>query len=116
MSKSGNKPPGSAHLNFTMAGITSLGGILGFVKGKSVPSLVAGVGCGALFAFSGSKITDGDHKFGHALATGTGIALAAGMGPRGLKTRKFMPLAIATLGLLSAAYNGKKTAEWWDSD
>ena len=117
-----------------MAVAVALGGGMGYVKAKSVPSLAAGVGCGALFAAAGMMITQGEDKQGHAIATGTGLLLALGMGPRGIRTGKIMPLGIATLGLFSAAYNAKKTHEvrtlvwaffpdtsifshqWWESD
>lgn len=35
-----------------MAGLLAVGGVAGFAKAKSVPSLVAGLAVGSLFAFS----------------------------------------------------------------
>jgi len=43
---------GSAHVNYTMAGLLAVGGVAGFAKAKSVPSLVAGLAVGSLFALS----------------------------------------------------------------
>jgi len=45
---------GSSHINFTVAGLVALGGLMGYAKAKSVPSLVGGLAFGALFAYSGS--------------------------------------------------------------
>lgn len=39
-----------------MAGVTAAGGILGYIRKKSIPSLVAGLGLGSLFAISGYLI------------------------------------------------------------
>ena len=112
-----SRPTGSAHLSFTMAGLVGLGGVAGFAKARSVPSLVAGLGCATLFAGSGVLINQGSHTKGHALALGTSVALAAGMGPRALKSGKIMPAGlVATLGVLSGLYHAKKTNEWWDSE
>ena len=39
-------PPGSAHLNYTVGTLVAMGGAVGYVQKRSVPSLVAGVGIG----------------------------------------------------------------------
>ncbi len=110
-------PPGSAHLSFTMAGLVGAGGVAGFAKARSVPSLAAGLGCAAVFAASGVLINQGRNTQGHMLALGTSAGLAAAMGPRALKSGKFMPAGmVAALGLVSGLYHAKKTVEWWDSE
>lgn len=35
-------PTGSAHLNFTLAGLVAAGGVFGYVKARSMPSVSAG--------------------------------------------------------------------------
>lgn len=45
---------GSSHINYSVAGLLALGGLMGYAKAKSVPSLVGGLAMGALFAYSGS--------------------------------------------------------------
>ena len=41
------------HMSYTMAALTAAGGAMGYAKGKSTPSLVAGLGFGSLFAYAG---------------------------------------------------------------
>lgn len=50
------RPTGSSHLSYTMAGLTALGGVMGFARTASTPSLVAGVAIGGLFAYGGYLI------------------------------------------------------------
>ena len=49
-------PTGSSHLSFTMAALVSAGGIAGFAKAKSIPSLSAGLFFGGLFVGAGYLI------------------------------------------------------------
>ena len=53
-------PAGSSHIDFSLAVLTAAGGIAAFVRKKSVPSLLGGVGIGAAFAVSGYIINVGD--------------------------------------------------------
>ena len=96
---------GSAHLAFTMGALMAGGGLAGYVKAKSVPSLAGGVGSAALFIAAGMLIHRGDDLQGHQLALGTSALLATGMGFRAVSSGKFMPAGmIAALGAASAAY------------
>ena len=108
------KTPGSAHLNLTMGGLVGLGGIMGYIKAKSVPSLVAGVGVGALFAGSGYLIKEGQNTNGHGLASITSLALIGGMAPRAMKGG--MAAGVVALGVGSLVYNAKKTMDWMGSE
>jgi uncharacterized membrane protein (UPF0136 family) len=115
MKKNAKKTPGSAHLNFTMAGLVGIGGVVGFVKAKSVPSLVAGIGVASLFGASGWLIKEGQNTNGHGLASVTSVALVAGMLPRALQSRP-VPVLVSLLGVGSLIYNAKKTMDWMDSE
>lgn len=46
----------SDDLALQMSGLCFTGGILGFARTRSVPSLVAGIGLGSLYAVSGMRI------------------------------------------------------------
>ncbi len=125
-------------MSFTMAALLVSGGTYAFVRKGSKMSLVAGCGVGALFAGSGEwrkycflyfavlcvsivthictglLIKAGQHKEGHGLALVSSLLLLGGMAPRAVKTGKFMPAGlVATLGAVSAVYQGKKVQEWW---
>ena len=104
---------GSAHLSFTVGGLSVAGGVHGFIKTGSKMSLAAGGGLGALLIGSGVLITQGSDLEGHGLALGTSTALGAAMTARFAKTRAMMPAGgMAIVGLLSAAYHGKKFRDW----
>lgn len=80
--------PGSAHASFTVGAILCAGGVMGYMKAKSKPSLFAGVGLGALMLLSGYIIQKGDDFKGHALALVTSGLVVGGTLPRAIKTQK----------------------------
>ncbi|KAF9269051.1 hypothetical protein L218DRAFT_891008 [Marasmius fiardii PR-910] len=49
----------SAYPAFIMGGLCAVGGITGFIRTRSIPSLVAGVGVGALYLWSADSIRKG---------------------------------------------------------
>ncbi|KAI9103721.1 transmembrane proteins 14C-domain-containing protein, partial [Phlyctochytrium arcticum] len=100
----------SHHTAYTLAGICTLGGYVGYTKTRSRPSLIAGVAFGALYAVAGYLLQN-NLEYGAELATGTSVLLVGAMGPRALKTRKPVPAGLATLGLLGGAYYGRKVYE-----
>uniref|UniRef100_A0A7S0HR58 Transmembrane protein 14C n=1 Tax=Hanusia phi TaxID=3032 RepID=A0A7S0HR58_9CRYP len=106
---------GSAHMSFSMAAIMAAGGFYAWAKKGSKASLIAGSAVGALFLGSGLLIQSGQNKAGHLLALASSLALATGMGHRAIKTEKFMPAGlVATVGVASLLYQGKKVNEWWN--
>jgi uncharacterized membrane protein (UPF0136 family) len=50
---------GSAHLSYAVGSILIGGGVYAFLKVKSVPSLVAGLGVGSVLVISGFMIQKG---------------------------------------------------------
>ena len=108
------KIPGGAHLNLSLGGLVILGGVMGYVRKGSTPSLVAGVSIGSLLLGSGYMVAKTDKVFeGFALGTVSSTVLAVGMGQRYLSTGKFMPAGVvALLGAAGAAYNINKALEW----
>ena len=104
---------GSAHLNYTAGGLLIAGGAMGFMRAGSMASLAAGSALGGALVAAGVLCTKGRDLQGHSLALAASTCVLAAMGPRYMRSRKFMPAgAAATLGVLTALYNGKKVSDW----
>lgn len=107
-------PTGSSHANFALAALTAVGGTIGYLKAKSVPSLLAGLGFGAVFAYTGHMINSGDGKTGHTASVCASLVLTGLMGARFAKSNKLMPAGILTAaGAVSSVYHINKAREWY---
>ncbi|KAI9504448.1 hypothetical protein GGI25_005300 [Coemansia spiralis] len=100
----------SQHPAYTMAGICALGGAIGYIKGRSVPSLVAGASIGAIYFYAGQRIQKNENH-GHDLALAASSFLLFAMGPKALRTRAPVPVVMSILGIGSTAYYSKKAYE-----
>ena len=108
-----DKPTGSSHLNFTLAAVLGGGGLAGYFKAKSVPSLVAGLSFATIYVGAGVLINQGSPAQGHGLAVIPSTALLTSMAWRAGKSGgKPMPLALAILGTGATIYNVQKYFEW----
>ena len=104
---------GSAHLNYAAGGVLIAGGLAGYVRAGSIASLAGGGTLGGAICVAGMMISKGRDLEGHALALIASTVLLASMGQRFFRTGKFMPAgAAASVGALTALYNGKKTVDW----
>lgn len=86
-------------------------GIAGFVRTRSVPSLVAGLGVGALYGAAGYMIQE-NKNYGHETAVAASTLLAGSMIPRAIKTRKPMPIVLSVISLAAGGYYVKKVIEY----
>ncbi|KAK9765222.1 hypothetical protein K7432_006620 [Basidiobolus ranarum] len=100
----------SHHPATTLAGLCAVGGIMGYVKGRSMPSLIAGLSFGTLYGASAYLLKE-NRDYGQELAAATSILLTGAMIPRAVSTRKPIPLALGAIGLLGAGYYSKKCYE-----
>ncbi|KAI9030783.1 transmembrane protein 14 [Phycomyces nitens] len=103
----------SDHTAFTMAALSATGGIAGFVRTRSIPSLVAGVGIGSLYGVAGYLIRE-NKDYGHETAVLASTLLAGGMIPRAVKTqfKKPVPVALSVVSIAAGAYYVKKVIDY----
>lgn len=88
-----------------MAALCSVGGLIGFVRTRSVPSIVAGLGVGAMYAFGGYRIREGQ-DYGYEICAAASTLLLASSAPRARKGP--VPAALTASSTLALAYYGKK--------
>ncbi|KAL9544177.1 hypothetical protein MBANPS3_007755 [Mucor bainieri] len=101
----------SHHPSYTLAGLCAVGGVAGFAKTRSIPSLVAGLGVGALYGAAGYLIQQ-NRDYGHETAVAASTLLGGAMIPRALKTRKPVPIALSVISLAAGGYYVKKVIEY----
>lgn len=100
------------HPTYTMAGLLTAGGVFGYLKKKSVPSLVAGLTLGAGFGVAGYMLQSQHMTNGHGVALLMSTVTMSAMGVRAVRTKKPLPIAVSSIGALSAAYHAQRFSEW----
>ncbi|CAK42658.1 TMEM14 family protein [Aspergillus niger CBS 101883] len=100
------------HPSFTLACLLPVGGIAGYMRTRSAPSLIAGVGLGLSYAYAGYLIKE-NKDYGTELALGNSVVLLVSGVMRSIKTRARapIPLALGATGLLASFYYQKKTSQ-----
>ncbi|KAK7024879.1 transmembrane proteins 14C-domain-containing protein [Favolaschia claudopus] len=93
----------SAYPALTMGALCAFGGITGFMRTRSIPSLVAGVGVGAAYLWAGDRIRKGQPN-GIEGALGASAVLLISSIPR--ITKGPVPLMLAVTATMSGAYYG----------
>ena len=81
-----------------------VGGVIGFVKGRSRPSLIAGTVSGVIAILAAAISATYNEDGGYSLALLLAIALFLFFGYRASVTRKFMPaglLAVASVAVIA---------------
>ncbi|ODV84063.1 hypothetical protein CANARDRAFT_9059 [[Candida] arabinofermentans NRRL YB-2248] len=102
------------HPAFTLGGLSLVGGIMGYAKKKSLPSLVAGTSISALYFFAGYLLKE-NKEYGIHTALATSAVLAGAGISRSSKTgfKKPVPLMLALLGLTSTGYYAYKYNQFY---
>eukprot|EP00300_Choanocystis_sp_HF-7_P021870 c20975_g1_i1.p1 GENE.c20975_g1_i1~~c20975_g1_i1.p1 ORF type:complete len:137 (+),score=37.44 c20975_g1_i1:37-411(+) len=94
----------------SLGALTFIGGAAGYIRSKSIPSLVAGFSFGSALLLASEMIKKdigdtGDARFSYGIAAGSSAILAATMGMRYNKTGKPMPaLPLLAGGSICTAY------------
>lgn len=87
-------------------------GIAGYARTRSLPSLVAGVGVGALYGVAAFRISD-HKKYAYETAIVASVLMATSMVPKAMKTTKAFPVTLAVCSVATGAYYTKKLVEHW---
>ncbi|KKY26077.1 hypothetical protein UCDDS831_g01587 [Diplodia seriata] len=88
---------------YILGALTAGGGITGYIRTRSVPSIAAGVTVGTLYGIGGYRISQ-RQPYGVELALLASIVLAGSSIPRAIKTGKPLPIGLSVLaayGLLN---------------
>ncbi|KAI2463444.1 transmembrane proteins 14C-domain-containing protein [Annulohypoxylon bovei var. microspora] len=101
------------HPSFTLAGLLAVGGTAGYIRTRSLPSIIAGLGLGASYAYSGYLLKN-NKDYGAELALGNSVLLLGSAVPRVIKTkaRAPVPLGLLVAGALATFYYQKKFREF----
>nr|CCA18115.1 conserved hypothetical protein [Albugo laibachii Nc14] len=100
------------HATDTMAIGLGIGGAMGYVKKKSLPSLVAGLTLGTGSGVAGYMLQHGNMTNGHGTALFFSTITMSAMGTRAIHTRKPLPIAISVIGAASSAYHAQRFLDW----
>ncbi|XP_064101942.1 transmembrane protein 14C-like isoform X2 [Macrobrachium nipponense] len=97
------------YLSYCYAGIIVAGGVIGYVRKGSVPSLGAGLLFGSVLGYGAYQLSENPSNY--YLTLGTSTVLGGMMGMRYLNSGKFMPPGlIALLSLAMVARLGARAA------
>ncbi|KAI5954349.1 hypothetical protein KGF54_002124 [Candida jiufengensis] len=102
------------HPAFTLSGLCAVGGLMGYFRKGSLPSLVAGLAVSTLYGYSGYLLKN-NSNYGLELAVGTSSLLFIAGLSRAIPTgfQKPIPLLLLVLGGVSTGYYLKKYNEFY---
>ncbi|PTU20567.1 hypothetical protein P175DRAFT_0501187 [Aspergillus ochraceoroseus IBT 24754] len=82
----------------TLALLTSLGGIIGYARTGSIPSIAAGVSIGALYLVSFLRLKSGQ-PYGAEIGLLASLVLGGSSVPRAIRSRKPVPVGLSVMAL-----------------
>ncbi|GJN68619.1 hypothetical protein VFPFJ_05283 [Purpureocillium lilacinum] len=82
--------------SYALAALTAGGGIMGYVRTRSVPSLVAGSAVGILYGIGGYRLQNRE-PYGIELSLLASIILGGSAIPRAIRLRKPVPILLSVL-------------------
>ncbi|KAE8145469.1 transmembrane proteins 14C-domain-containing protein [Aspergillus avenaceus] len=94
----------------SLALLTSLGGIIGYARTGSVPSIAAGLSVGALYLYSFQRLRTGQ-AYGDEIGLLASVVLSGSSIPRALKTGKAVPMGLSVVAVYGLVVFGKAVLE-----
>ncbi|RVX67624.1 hypothetical protein B0A52_08153 [Exophiala mesophila] len=91
---------------YILSALTSIGGVTGYVRTGSIPSIAAGLTVGALYGLGGLRISK-KQSYGVELALLASIVLAGSSIPRAIKTGKPLPAGLGVLAVTGLVIYGR---------
>ncbi|CAM1506592.1 Fc.00g062330.m01.CDS01 [Cosmosporella sp. VM-42] len=82
--------------SYILGVLTAGGGIMGYARSRSVPSIVAGCGVGALYLLGGYRIQNRE-PYGVELSLLASAVLGGSAFPRAIRLRKPVPILLSVL-------------------
>lgn len=105
---------GVDYISYAYASAVALGGIIGYAKAGSIPSLGAGLLFGSVLGYGAYQLSENPNNY--YLTLGTSTALGGLMGMRFLNSGKFMPPGlIAVMSLAMVARLGARAVGLTDT-
>ncbi|KAI9903131.1 hypothetical protein N3K66_002483 [Trichothecium roseum] len=95
-----------SNTGYAFGALVASGGVMGYVKGRSVPSIVAGVTVGSLYGFGGYRIQN-RQEYGIELGILASAVLGASSIPRAIKSGKPVPSMLGVVSLLGLIIFGR---------
>ncbi|KAL2016424.1 hypothetical protein VTK56DRAFT_3545 [Thermocarpiscus australiensis] len=82
--------------SYILSALTAAGGVAGYVRTKSKPSLIAGTAVGLLYGLGGYRIAN-NQPYGLELSLLASVVLGGSAIPRAIRLRKPVPIMLSLL-------------------
>ncbi|KAL8304052.1 hypothetical protein RB597_004620 [Gaeumannomyces tritici] len=86
---------------YVLSGLTASGGIMGYVKSGSLPSMIAGCSVGLLYGLGAYRLQN-RQPYGVELALLASVVLGGASIPRAIRLKKPVPMALSLLSTFGA--------------
>ncbi|KAJ0121389.1 hypothetical protein N8I77_004337 [Diaporthe amygdali] len=91
--------------SYILGALTASGGIMGYARTKSLPSIIAGCTVGLLYGLGGYR-TQNHEPYGVELSLLASIILGGSSIPRAIRLQKPVPVALSILATIGALIFG----------